>query len=232
MIVRASKRSASRGVRGSGKRLPGDIRSSRSRTLVSAGPSGSGRRNISITCATVSQRASASPAGRPALADEKADVPHDAVADLTESREMDEEPLLEQRRQRAVQVGRLRKFPELLDQSGRRIRGTEKVGENAEPIGNLAPETMAARVLFRWLMSHATPHCAVPLRYRSGLASTLGVFRPGRNGGDPLANSPLDATATPNAHSPPAAGSWQTSDGPPPPRPSRAGSCPDRIMPS
>ena len=47
--------------------------------------------------------------GRMALADEKAHMPHDAVADLTESREMDKEPLLEHRRQWAVQVGRLRK---------------------------------------------------------------------------------------------------------------------------
>ncbi len=43
--------------------------------------------------------------GRPALADEKADVPDDAVADLTKSRKMDEEPLLEQGRQRVVEVG-------------------------------------------------------------------------------------------------------------------------------
>ena len=85
--------------------------------------------------------------GRPALADEKADVPDDAVADLAESREMDEEPLLEQRRQRAVQVGRLRKLPEFLDQPRRRISGTEEIGEDAETIGDLAPETKRARLL-------------------------------------------------------------------------------------
>ena len=87
--------------------------------------------------------------GRPALADEKADVPDDAVADLAESREMDEEPLLEQRRQRAVQVGRLRKLPEFLDQPRRRISGTEEIGEDAETIGDLAPETKRARLLRR-----------------------------------------------------------------------------------
>jgi hypothetical protein len=34
-------------------------------------------------------------------------VPDDAVADLAESREMDKQPLLEQRRERGVQIGRL-----------------------------------------------------------------------------------------------------------------------------
>ena len=87
--------------------------------------------------------------GWPALADEKADVPDNAVADLAESREMDEEPLLEQRRQRAVQVGRLRKLPEFLGQPRRRISGTEEIGEDAETIGDLAPETKRARLLVR-----------------------------------------------------------------------------------
>ena len=87
--------------------------------------------------------------GRPALANEKADVPDDAVADLAESREMDEEPLLEQRRQRAVQVGRLRKLPELLDQPRRRIGGTKEIGEDAETIRDLAPEAKRARLLLR-----------------------------------------------------------------------------------
>ena len=84
--------------------------------------------------------------GRPALADEKADVADDAVADLAESREMDEEPLLEQRRQRAVQVRRLGKLPELLDQPRRRVSGTEEIGEDAEAFGDLAPETKSARL--------------------------------------------------------------------------------------
>ena len=42
---------------------------------------------------------------RPAFADEKPDVPDDAVADLAESRQVDEQPLLKERRQRAVQIG-------------------------------------------------------------------------------------------------------------------------------
>src|SRR6187402_854921 len=59
--------------------------------------------------------------GWPPLADEKADVADNAVADLAESREMDEKPLLEQRRQRAVQVGRLRKLPQFLGKPRRGI---------------------------------------------------------------------------------------------------------------
>jgi hypothetical protein len=62
---------------------------------------------------------------------------------------MAEEPLLEQRRQRAVQVGRLRKLPEFLDQPRRCISGTEEIGEYAETICDLAPETKRARLLVR-----------------------------------------------------------------------------------
>jgi hypothetical protein len=85
--------------------------------------------------------------GRPALADEKADVPDDAVADLAESREMDEEPLLEHRRQRAVQVGRLRKLPQLLDETWRCISGTKEIREDAKTIRDLATEAKSARWL-------------------------------------------------------------------------------------
>ena len=87
--------------------------------------------------------------GRPDLADEKANMPDDAVADLAESREVDEQPLLEQRRQRAVQVRRLRELPQLLDQPRRRFRGTEEIGKDAEPIGDLAPEAKRARLRLR-----------------------------------------------------------------------------------
>ena len=96
--------------------------------------------------------------GRPALANEKADVPDDAVADFAESREMDEEPLLEQRRQRAVQVGRLRKLPEFLDQPRRRISGTKEIRKDAETIRDLAPEAKRARWLLRQFSVHSTPH--------------------------------------------------------------------------
>jgi len=85
--------------------------------------------------------------GRPAVANEKADVADDAVADFAESGEMNEEPLLEQRRQRAVQVGRLGKLPEFLDQPRRGIGGTEEIGEDAEAILDFAPEAKRARLL-------------------------------------------------------------------------------------
>jgi len=93
------------------------------------------------------------------LADEKADVPDNAVADLAESREMDEQPLLEQRRQRAVQVGGLRKLPQFLRKPRRGISGTEEIGEDAETNGDLAPETKRVRVFLgelkrRFSVSH------------------------------------------------------------------------------
>ena len=87
--------------------------------------------------------------GRSTLADEKADVPDDAVADLAESRKMDKEPLLEQRRQRAVQIGRPRELPEFLNEPRRRLSGAEEIREDAEPILDLAPETKRARLLLR-----------------------------------------------------------------------------------
>ena len=89
-------------------------------------------------------------AGRPALADEKADVPDDAVADLAESREMDEETLLEKRGQRAVQIRGLRKLPEFLGQPRCRISGTEEIGEDTETICDLTLEAKRAPLLFRW----------------------------------------------------------------------------------
>ena len=85
--------------------------------------------------------------GRTALADEKANMPNDAVADLAESREMDKEPLLEHRRQWAVQVGRLRKLPQLLDETWRCISGTKEIREDAKTIRDLATEAKSARWL-------------------------------------------------------------------------------------
>ena len=88
------------------------------------------------------------------MADEKADVPDNAVADLAESREVDEQSLLEQRRQRAVQVGGLRKLPQFLRKPRRGISGTEEIGEDAETIRDLAPETKRARLLVRQFIHH------------------------------------------------------------------------------
>ena len=122
---------------------------------------------------------------RPALAEQKADVPDDAVADLAESRQMNEESLLEQRRQRAVEVGRLRKLPEFLDQPRRRISGTKEIGEDAETIDDLTPETKRARLLLGQFMRHSTPHlCGVDpfsrgLRDSAGNSSECGRRDPG-----------------------------------------------------
>src|SRR6185436_1719397 len=88
-------------------------------------------------------------AGRPALTDEKADVPDDAVADLAEAREMDEEALLEERGQWAVEIGGPGKLPEFLDQPWCRICGAEEVGEDPETICDLALETNRALLVRR-----------------------------------------------------------------------------------
>jgi hypothetical protein len=55
-------------------------------------------------------------------------VTNDAVSDLAEPRQMNEQALLEQRGQRVVQIARLREAPELLDEAGCTRRGTEKFG--------------------------------------------------------------------------------------------------------
>ena len=146
MIVSASKRSVSPSLRGSGSRpFKGHtleaLEDLRERRALGERPpqhldhlvDGLWYR-VGVSC-------------RPALTDEKADVPDNAVTDLAESREMDEQPLLEQGRQRAVQVGRLRKLPQFLDKPWRGISGTEEIGEDAETIGDLAPETKRARLL-------------------------------------------------------------------------------------
>ena len=157
MIVSASKRSVSHSVRGSGNRSPSDdtlqaLKDARERrTLGERSP-----QQLDHLLDGFGFRVGVS--GRPALTDEKANMPDDAVADLAESREVDEQPLLEQRRQRAVQVGRLCKLPQFLDQPRRRISGTEEIGEDAETIRDLPPETECARLLFRQFIGHSTPY--------------------------------------------------------------------------
>jgi hypothetical protein len=100
--------------------------------------------------------------GWPPLTDEKAHVPDDAVADLAESRQMDEQALLEQRRERTVQVGRLRELPELLDQSRRGVGGTEEARKNTEAVPDLTPEATRAR-LEGHVVDHSAPHlCEAP----------------------------------------------------------------------
>ena len=113
-------------------------------------------------------------------------MPDDAVADLAESREMDEEPLLEQRRQRAVQVGRLRKLPEFLDQPRRRIGGTEEIGEDAETILDFAPEAKRARLAVA-LVHCVTQRliCAAPMAMNSWAIGHLGSADPTARAGRP-----------------------------------------------
>ena len=145
MIVSASKRSASRSVRGSGNRSPDETTLQALEDLGQRRTLGDGPpQQLDHLLDRLGCRVGIS--SRSALADEKTDMADDAVADLAESREVDEEPLFEQRGQRAVQVSRLRKLPEFLDQSRRGISGTEEIGEDAETICDLAPETERGRL--------------------------------------------------------------------------------------
>jgi hypothetical protein len=63
-------------------------------------------------------------------------VADDTVTNLTETGEMDEQALLEQRGQGAVEVGRSREIPETIDQPGRGCRGVEKVRKDSQPFGD------------------------------------------------------------------------------------------------
>jgi hypothetical protein len=66
---------------------------------------------------------------------------------------MNEQALLEQRRQRAVEIGGPGKFPEFLDQAGRRVSGAEEIGEYSEPVGDLAPKCRVYTQI-RYLVCH------------------------------------------------------------------------------
>lgn len=96
------------------------------------------------------------------MADEKSDVADDAVADLAESRQMDEQPFLEERRQRAVEVRRLRKLPEFLEQARYGICGAEKIREDAETVFDLAPEPKRSRPLGLCFWGQADPSLVLP----------------------------------------------------------------------
>ena len=76
-------------------------------------------------------------AARPALADEKSHVAHDAVPNLTEPRQVDEQALLEERRQGVVEVTGLGKAPQLLNQFRRRGGCAEEVGQDTEAFPDL-----------------------------------------------------------------------------------------------
>src|SRR6185369_1653957 len=75
-----------------------------------------------------------------AIADQKSAVADDAVTDCAEARYKDEQPLLEQRRNGALDVGRPGEVPEFLDDL-RRIRGRhEKIRYQPEAPGDFAVE--------------------------------------------------------------------------------------------
>src|SRR5882724_3622091 len=75
-----------------------------------------------------------------AVAHQKSTMANDAVADWTEARQEDEQPLLEQRGNGAVEIGRLGEVPKLLDDL-RRIRSRhEEIGYEPKPPGHFVVE--------------------------------------------------------------------------------------------
>ena len=64
----------------------------------------------------------------------------DAIAHLAEAREVDKQPLLEQRRQRVVQIGEASETPQVLDDL-RVLREPEEVRQQAEAVDDLFPST-------------------------------------------------------------------------------------------
>ena len=85
--------------------------------------------------------------GRAAAAEEKAGVADDAVADGTEAGEMDEQSLLEQRRQRIVEVAGAGERPQMLRDLGRRIGTAKEVRHDAEPASDVRLERVRAEPL-------------------------------------------------------------------------------------
>ena len=90
---------------------------------------------------------------------QEANVPDDAVADPTESGEVNEQALLEQRGQRAVEIGGPGKFPEFLDQAGCRVSGAEEIGKNAETVGDLAPKRRVYPLIRHMVRHTRLPAC-------------------------------------------------------------------------
>src|SRR5580700_10376991 len=70
---------------------------------------------------------------------------NDAVADITESRQVNEQALFEQRGERTVQVGRFRESPKFLYEP-RRVRGrTEKIWQHSEARSHFGREIVRYR---------------------------------------------------------------------------------------
>ena len=79
-------------------------------------------------------------AGRVTVSHQESAVARDAVADLAEAGEIDEEPLLEERRNRIVEIGGLGEIPKPFDQLRRIRRRHEEVGHQAKAAGDFTME--------------------------------------------------------------------------------------------
>lgn len=106
-------------------------------------------------------------AGRAAAAEEKARVSDDAVANRTEAGEMDEQALLEERRQRVVQVAAGGERPQVLRDLGRRSGTAKEVGHDAEAAFDVRLESV-------W------PQALVAHRRQSAFALLMQVVQGGR----------------------------------------------------
>jgi hypothetical protein len=78
----------------------------------------------------------------PPQTDQKSDVPGDAVADVAKPGEVDEQPLLEQRRQRVVEVAELGEPPQVPRDIGRLAREAKEVGQHTEAVPDIALERL------------------------------------------------------------------------------------------
>ena len=81
-------------------------------------------------------------AGGPAVADQEPDVAHDAVPDLAEAGQVDEQPFLEQERQRIVDIGRFSEAPQLLNQPRHLRCGLEEFGRRPKRLVTSALKAM------------------------------------------------------------------------------------------
>jgi hypothetical protein len=74
------------------------------------------------------------------VAKQESTMSDDAVAYLAEAREIHKQPLFEDGRDWIVEIGRIRKFPQLLDDLRRVGRGTKEVRNQSKATGHFALE--------------------------------------------------------------------------------------------
>ena len=107
-------------------------------------------------------------ARRPTKPQQEAAVSRNAIAHFAEAGEVDKEPLLEERWDRGVQIGRLRELPQFANNEGRVRRRAEKIRNKTKARCDLALEVfLAARLGIRCVSGKSgtidmvTPfHCA------------------------------------------------------------------------